>query len=193
MKKFFGILLLVLVIAGLTLGMMGLLMEGSNPSHGAPGGAPAPSASESADPVSQPTLTVIEDLSGKIHRGSVVQTNFYAITYGECDSDWKGYDSLFHGPEAGKKVVRAYFSIENIDTSDHEFYYTDFDCYADGVDCKIYTHYYGRDDRLSIGRLSPGRIAQGYLYFEVPANAGEIELEYSCMSMEPERLIFVVE
>lgn len=113
----------------------------------------------------------------------------FSITYGECDSDWRGYGK-HQAPDKEKKVVRAYFSFENISTTDQGCYLADFSCYADGIACDRYHHTKGNG--LTTGSLSPGRIAQGYVYFEVPVDAGEIELEYEIWRGQ-EKLIFIIE
>ena len=82
------------------------------------------------------------------------------------------YDSQVYGQ--GKKYVGVDFSVENIGTDDGSIYSTDFDCYADNALCDSATFYTGE-----YGSISPGRKTSFSLYWKVPEDAKEIEVEYS--------------
>ncbi len=144
-------------------------------------------------PTPEPTPTQTQapqEPSNIFHMGDVIETDHFSITYQECDTNWRGYNE-YMGPQDGMKVVRAYFVFENISGSDHSCGSFDFDCYADGVACDAFI--WSTDDSLSYASLSPGRKLQGYIAYEVPVDAQEIELEYETSFWNQEKVIFVVE
>ena len=128
--------------------------------------------------------------SNVFHAGDIIETKYFSITYQECDTDWKDYDE-YMGPSEGKKVVRAYFVIENIGNSDHGCGTWEFDCYADGVACDAYL--FGDQELPSYESISPGRKLQGYVSFQVPTDAKSVELEYEASIGQAEKAIFVIE
>lgn len=160
--------------------------EPSAPSSTQPS-SPTPSPSSNApESTSQP-----ESSSNVFVSGDVVETEHFRITYQECDPDWKGY-SRYSEPQSGNKIVRAFFVFENISNTDRSCGSIDFSCYADGLSCSQY--YWSSDDALTYTSLSPGRKLQGYIAFEVPIGAEEIELEYdeSFDFFSSQKLIFII-
>ncbi len=146
---------------------------------------------ETGTQASAPTPTQTpQEPSNIFHVGDVIETDHFSITYQECDADWRGYNE-YMGPQDGMKVARAYFVFENISDSDRSCGSFDFDCYADGVACDAFI--WASDDSLSYASLSPGRKLQGYIAYEVPVDAQEIELEYETSFWNQEKVIFVVE
>lgn len=198
MKKFLNIMGGILAVIGgfflmaVVIALVAVMTEDDTASSKAPESTPSLSTPEVTDPPSQSAELVYADSWDEIHAGSIVDIGSFSITYWKCDSDWRGYDSSYKGAHDGKKIIRAYFSFENISTTDQGCYRSDFSCYADGIACELYRYYYAEDDDLTTGLLSPGRIAQGYVYFEVPVDAGEIELEYAIWGGQ-EKLIFIIE
>ena len=91
------------------------------------------------------------------------------VSSGEYESD-----NQFMQPGDGKKYIFLEFYVEYNGKDSTSVSYFDFDGYADGyaVDQK-----YGFEDNLS-GSISAGRWNMGKLYFEVPVDAKEIEVEY---------------
>lgn len=121
--------------------------------------------------------------------GEVLVTNNAKISFVSAEK-WYGY-SQYLGPEAGNIIVRAYFEFENTGSSDLYYNMYDFSCYADGKVCKEY--WSSEDKNLSSGSLSTGRKAEGYVYFEVPETAEEIEIEYETDFWSNKKAIFKVE
>ena len=62
-------------------------------------------------------------------------------------------------------------------------------CYADDVAAE---QYYYADDQLS-ATISSGRKTNGYVYFEVPKDAQNIEVEYETDFWSGNKAIFVVQ
>lgn len=70
------------------------------------------------------------------------------------------------------EIVRVGFEVENIG-AEEDFFYNDFEAYADGQKCD---EYWG-DNHLDCGDLGAGRKMTGSAYFIVPANEA-FEIEY---------------
>lgn len=181
MKKFFGGFLLAAVVILL---VIGAVTGGDEPSSGAPENT-APASQPIAEPAGEP-----EDSSGKVRVGSTVEAGGFSITYGEFDSDWREYP-WSAAPDDGNKHIRAYFTLKNTDTCDHRCSVSNFSCYADGVACKAWYAVFPDDLFDVVGDVSPGRAAQGYVYFEVPVDADLIELEYEVSSRTGEKIVFL--
>lgn len=78
-------------------------------------------------------------------------------------------------PKDGMKYIYFQFEFEN--TSKNDYYVGTFDCYADGYVCDSY--YGGEDTGVELNSISSGRKTKGTIYYEVPEDAKEIQLEYS--------------
>lgn len=93
-------------------------------------------------------------------------------------------------PADGKKYIYLQFAFENISkTTDISISFFTFECYADGYAAEMY---YGGDDDLS-ATLSAGRATTGFIYFEVPIDAKEIEVEYETNVFTEEKIKFIFE
>lgn len=121
--------------------------------------------------------------------GDTITANGVKLTFKSVEDDWTGYNEYL-GPKDGYKIIRAYFVFENTSSTDKYVGSFDFDCYADGVSVDKY--YYG-DDTMSSQNLSSGRKLEGYVYFEVPVDAKDIEIEYETSFWTDKKAIFVVE
>lgn len=106
--------------------------------------------------------------------GSTLSANGLNITLKKVE-DWNS-DNMFTQPKDGYKFIRAYFVLENTNSTSRYLGSYDFTCYADNAkaDMEILVK-----DALELGtEVSKGRILQGYIYYEVPVNAKSIEIEY---------------
>ena len=98
--------------------------------------------------------------------------------------------SEYNPPEDGYQYIYLEFACENTSESDDDsITYYSFECYADGYSVDAY---YPDDNNLS-ATLSPGRTTTGRVYFEVPAAAQEVEVEYSPNLLDEEKITFVYE
>lgn len=120
--------------------------------------------------------------------GEVLETKNLKISYQRAE-DFTNFDEYFP-PADGKRIVRAYFVIENVGSTDQFVSFYDFDCYADGSSAEEYI--WNEDDILNTVTISPGRKTEGYVYYEVPINAESIELEYETSFWTSEKAIFIV-
>ena len=98
-------------------------------------------------------------------------------------------DNEFLKPADGKKIIRVVLHVDNQSGSDKSVSSFDFKCYADGYDADAF---YGGDDDLSAS-LSNGRTADGSIYYEVPVDAKEVELEYEYDWLNSKKVKFIFE
>lgn len=118
--------------------------------------------------------------------GDVVESSRLKITYLSCEEYVS--DNMFVVPAEGYRFVTCEFEFENVGTSDEHISSFNFDCYADGLNCK---GTYIRDDDLS-ATLSAGRKTKGTVTFEVPIDAEVIEVEYLSNYWTSNRVVFTV-
>lgn len=126
----------------------------------------------------------------QIKVGSSVSDDYLKITYKSCNADFKNY-SRYASVKSGYKVIQAVFDFENISTTDQSL--NGLYCYADGVKCE---EFYSVDDYSSptLETISAGRkLTNATVYFEVPKDAKDIELEYEADFWSSEKYIFIVE
>ena len=146
------------------------------------------SASQSAETDKKEEATAASTTEIKV--GSSVSNNHVKITFKSCNSDFKNY-SQYTDIKSGYKVIQAIFDFENISSSD--IYLEGFECYADGAKCDSF---YFVDDYSSpiFTSISAGRkLADATVYYEVPADAENIELEYQADIWNDDKYIFIVE
>lgn len=99
-------------------------------------------------------------------------------------------ENEFMQPAEGKKYIYLNFAFINTsDKSDSSVSCYNFECYADGYNCDAY---YGGDEGLS-ATLSAGRSTQGSVYFEIPQDAKEIEVEYEPNMITQKKITFAFE
>ena len=118
--------------------------------------------------------------------GESVTDGVLKITYVSAE-EWTGYNQ-YSKPANGNKVIKVAFDF--INESSVDAYINSFYCYADK---QAASDYYYVDEYFSVFTLSAGRSASGNFYFEVPADAEEIELEYEVNAWTDKKAIFKVE
>jgi hypothetical protein len=99
------------------------------------------------------------------------------ITFNECDLDFTDYDDEYgwYAPDDNKKYVMASFTYNNESNSDKYVSIYDFTCYADGTVCE--QSYYFDTDFIN-ANISSGRNVSFRVFYLVPVDCNEIELEY---------------
>lgn len=98
-------------------------------------------------------------------------------------------ENQFLQPKDGNKYIFIKLAFINGSKADKGISIYNFECYADGYAADAY---YGGDDSLS-ATLSSGRSTMGSIYFEVPADASEIEIEYTPTSLFSDKITFAFE
>lgn len=128
-----------------------------------------------------------EEKSNIFQVGDVVETNNFRITYVSA-GEYTG-DNEFLQPKDGYVYWQFEFKFENIsDTDQTVSSLIDWECYADNS--KVDQTYIGDDNGLD-ATLSAGRETQGTIYFEVPADAQNVELEYDINYWQSDKIVFV--
>lgn len=104
-----------------------------------------------------------------------------------CSGDYYS-DNQFIQPKEGYKYIYLKLYCENTGKSDASMSSFDFECYADGYAMnQLY-----QDDSLSAS-LSAGRTSEGFLYFEVPDDAEDIQIEHSVSLFAKEKYSLIYE
>lgn len=124
----------------------------------------------------------------EIHKGETLNANGLKITYDSAE-EWVS-NNQFIQPGDGKHYIRLHFTAENEANADRFISVFEFDCYADGEKCQAL---YAGDEEISSNSISSGRKVSGYVYFEVPVNASEIEVEYETSFWTDKKAFFIVE
>ncbi len=131
--------------------------------------------------------TASEEVSNVFHVGDVVETDDLKITFLSAEPYQE--DNEFMQPKDGYEYWKFEFDFENISDSDQTVSsIADWECYADNA--KVDQSWIGDDNGLD-ATLSSGRTTQGSIYFEVPADAQSIELEYDINFWQSDKIIFV--
>ena len=120
------------------------------------------------------------------HVGDTVENDGLSLTF-VSSGDYVS-DNEFLKPKAGEKIIKLSFHADNQSGSDRLVSMYDFSCYADGYECEAF---YGEDGISAT--LSDGRTGEGSVYFQVPENAADIEVEYDFDWLEDNKVVFVYE
>ena len=121
------------------------------------------------------------------HVGDIVETENMRITY--ISSELYQSDNEFITPKDGYVFWKFEFKFENISSTDQSIStMLNWTCYADNA--KADQTWVTEDNGLD-ATLSPNRETQGTIYFEVPENAENIELEYDIDFYKNNKIIFV--
>lgn len=127
-----------------------------------------------------------ESVKEEYHVGETLSYKGLDITY--VESGYYTSTNQFITPKDGNQFIRLLFHVDNNSGSDKNVSTFEFYCYADGYECD---HTYNDDD-LSAD-LSNGRSADGAVYFEVPIDAKDIEIEYEYDWLNNSKVKFVFE
>lgn len=141
--------------------------------------------SEGADTSSTESETKVQTV---YHVGDILMDGEMKIVY--MSSGVYTEDNEYLQPEDGYQYIYLQFSFENqSETTDDSVSFYSFDGYADGYSIDMY---YSSDDALS-ATLSAGRSTSGYIYFNVPVDAQEIEVEYTTNYFTADKITFLYE
>ncbi len=144
--------------------------------------AAEPAKEESAAPTPE------EEVKTVYYVGDILEDGDMRIVY-TASGDYVS-DNEFTQPKEGNKFIFLQFAFENMSESkDASVSFYSFECYADGYNAEMF---YGGDEDLS-ATLSAGRTTIGRVYFEVPAGAADIEVEYTTNVFTSDKITFVFE
>lgn len=143
-----------------------------------------PDTQKPEEPQSEEQETEIDN---KFVVGDVVETDNLRITFVSSSSYIS--DNQFIQPKDGYEYWEFEFRFENISDKDQSVSsMMDWECYADNT--KVDQSWIGDDNGLD-ATLSSGRATQGKIYFEVPVNATDIEVEYDINFWKSDKIIFI--
>ena len=110
------------------------------------------------------------------------------ISVNSADTEFTDYEDEYgwYELEDGMKYVSVSFTCQNDSDSDKYVSIYDYDCYADGTLCEQ-TYHFGND--FINANLSSGRNVSFDVFFIVPSDAEEIELEYTENIWTDEKII----
>ena len=166
--------ILIVIILGIIIGVNG---SGDNKSQSTPVTANETSSNNDTTAKGNTVVNV----------GEEIETNDTKITFVSAQ-DYTSYKS-YSAPKTGNKVVRAEVIFENISTSD--IYLSNLECYADGEKCEEY--YYADDYKsTTLESLSKGKRIKAVVYYQVPANAKSIILEYETSVWTSKKIEFKI-
>lgn len=128
----------------------------------------------------------VEEKKNEFVVGDVVETSDLKITFVSADEYDTGNEYLL--PKEGHVFYRMQFEFENISKSDVTISsMLNWTCYAD--DYAVSQTWVG-DDSIDV-TLSGGKKAKGSVYYEVPADAKNIIVEYETNLWTESKVIFV--
>lgn len=149
---------------------------------GAKPGEEAAEETKAADQASEPS----EEVKTVYHVGDILKDGDTKIVYaasGPYESD-----NEYLQPKDGNKYVflKLAFINESAKSDTYISSYS-FNAFADGYACDMF---FGGEEDLS-ATLSPGRSTIGFIYFEVPEDAEDIEVEYETNVFTSDKINFV--
>lgn len=132
------------------------------------------------------------DVDSTIGAGESFESNGLKVTINEINTNYTDYDDPYnmYAPESGYKYIRVSFTYENTGDSDKYVSIYDYDCYADGTLCE--QSYYFDNDFIN-ANISSGRNVSFSTCYIVPADATEIELEYTSNIWTSEKVIITIQ
>ncbi len=162
---------------------VGTVSDGASSVSSDTGEAEAAAASESAS-----SEGAAAEVQTDYHVGDILMDGDMKIVY--MSSGVYTEENEYSQPEEGYQYIYLQFAFENqSDTDDASISYYSFDGYADGYSVDMY---YGGEEDLS-ATLSAGRSTSGYIYFTVPEDAQEIEVEYTTNYFTEDKITFLYE
>ena len=189
--KIIAIVLVVLIIIGI-ISAMGGSNESDNAATAVESSDTTTTTNENSKTEAETTAedtSGTEDTSSTVAVGDTYDNKGLIITYDSLNLDYTDYNE-FSAPKDGYKYIEVSLTYENTSDSDVYVDIYEFDCYADNTTCD---QAYVSDDDFINTNLSSGRNVSFSIYFEVPEDAEEIELEYSPSIWTNEKVIFEVQ
>lgn len=130
-----------------------------------------------------------EEDTNTFNVGELFESEKVNISY--LDSGDYSSDNMFIEPASGNKFIYIDLSIQNTGDTDLSIGSASFTCYADNTKCSqsVVT----ADDQMDIiATVSPKKYLKGKIYFEVPKNSQNIEVEFETSFWTQDKIYFVV-
>ena len=84
-------------------------------------------------------------------------------------------------------IIKADFEFENIGEQNEYVSYSDFECFADKFECDEFSSV---EDAFFHSSLESGETGTGTVYFEVPKDSERIQIEFSLIMYDDNKVIF---
>lgn len=117
------------------------------------------------------------------------QINDIKITLKSVDTNFTDYPS-YAIVDDDCTVLKADFEFENMDEYDNTVSHSYFECFADKFSCDEFGY---MEDSYFYETIEPGRKAIGSVYFEIPKDADNIEIEYEPYSLFEQKVVFNID
>ena len=111
------------------------------------------------------------------------------VTLTSVDKDFKDYYS-FASVEDGCKILKANFEFENFGDYTEHVSSSDFECYADKFSCDRFSSV---ENGYFSESIAVGKKAAGSIYFEVPSDSKDIEIEFDDNAYSDGKIIFNID
>lgn len=177
------LIVLVLVLT-MAVGMSACTVEDSNTQ---PTGGTDTATDDTATKAEESVEASTEPVKTEYCVGDTLQDGDVKIVF-MSSGEYKE-ENEFLQPDEGNKYIFLTFYFENNGKSDQSISSFSFDCFADGYAAEAY---YGGEKDLS-ATLSAGRNTIGSVYFEIPVDASQIEVEYTTNVFTSEKIKFLYE
>ena len=129
-----------------------------------------------------------EEVQTIYHVGDTLHDGNLDIVY-ISSGDYTETNEFLQPGDGYKYIFLKFAFINTSDKSDASVSQFNFECYADGYACDAY---YGGEEGLS-ATLSAGRSTLGNIYYKVPVDAKEIEVEYDTYFFSSDKITFAFE
>ena len=137
------------------------------------------------------TKEIVEEKSAEkdyVVPGEMFNVDDLKISVNSADTEFTDYEDKYgwYELEDGKKYISVSFTCQNDSKTDKYVSIYDYECYADGTLCEQ-SYNFGGD--FINANLSSGRNVSFDVFFVVPSDAKEIELEYTASIWSGEKII----
>lgn len=87
-------------------------------------------------------------------------------------------------------ILKANFEFENVGDYNEYISYSDFECFADKFSCD---NFYSVEDSYFYESIEPEKKARGSVYFEIPKDSNNIEIEFDNVSYDNSKIVYEIE
>lgn len=123
-----------------------------------------------------------------VKMGTTFENEGMKITVKSAEK-WTYPDGEYYDAYDGYMYVRVLVMIENSNSEEKYGGSWDFDCYSGDIEC--HEEYYGENMLGTYEEIPSGQKIEGYIYYQVPENAKELQLDYETDLFTEEKAVFL--
>ena len=138
------------------------------------------------DTIANSIDTVVQETDITAEVGESATLDDLKVTLVSIDDDFKDYYS-YAVIDDDCKILKAEFEFENLDEYNKYVSYSNFECFADKFSCD---NFYSVEDSYFYESIEPGKKAKGTVYFEIPKDSKNIEIEFDNSSYVDGKIVF---